>query len=112
MYLLSIVWENQRREVEGWGRTILLTKSASCSFLSIFDISIIQLVTSTFVGSTLNHIIALGYGLGDRGSRFLFPAGTGNFFLPHRVKNASGAHPASYSVGTRGSFPGANEAEA
>jgi hypothetical protein len=49
--------------------------------------------------------IALEYGLDDRGSRFRFPAGTGNFFLHHRVPNGSGAHPASYPMGTRGSFP-------
>jgi hypothetical protein len=48
--------------------------------------------------------IALGYGLGDRGSRVRFPAGTGNFSLNYRVQNGSGAHPASYPMGTRGSF--------
>jgi hypothetical protein len=30
----------------------------------------------------------------------------GNFFLHHRVQHGSGAHPASYPMGTRGSFPG------
>jgi hypothetical protein len=50
--------------------------------------------------------IALGYGLDDRGSRARFPAGAGNFSLHHRVQNGSGAHPASYAMGTRGSFPG------
>jgi hypothetical protein len=40
------------------------------------------------------------------GSRFRFPAGAGNFSLHHRVQNDSGAHSASYPVGTRGSFPG------
>jgi hypothetical protein len=54
--------------------------------------------------------IALGYGLGNRGSRVPFPAGTGNFSLHHRVQNGSGAHPASYPMGTRGSFPGGKEA--
>jgi hypothetical protein len=48
--------------------------------------------------------IALGYGLDDRSSRVRFPAETGNF--NHRVQNGSGAHPASYPMGTRGSFPG------
>jgi hypothetical protein len=46
--------------------------------------------------------IALGYGLDDRGSRVRFPTGAGNFSLH---QNASGAHPASYPMGTRGSFP-------
>jgi hypothetical protein len=32
--------------------------------------------------------------------------GTGNFSLHHRVQNGSGSHPASYPVGTTGSFPG------
>jgi hypothetical protein len=48
---------------------------------------------------------ATGYGLEDRGSRFRFPAGAGNFSLHHCVQNGSGAHPASYSMGTWGSSP-------
>jgi hypothetical protein len=35
-----------------------------------------------------------------------FTARAGNFSLHHRVQNSSGAHPASYPMGTRGSFPG------
>jgi hypothetical protein len=50
-------------------------------------------------------IAQLGYGLDDRGSGVRFPAGAGNFSLSHRVQNGSGAHPASYPMGTRGSFP-------
>jgi hypothetical protein len=50
--------------------------------------------------------IALGYGLDDRGSRIRFAAGAGNFSLHHRVQNGSGAHPASYPMGSRGIFPG------
>jgi hypothetical protein len=50
--------------------------------------------------------IALGYGLNDRGSRVRFQEGVGNFSLHHRVQNGSGAHQASYPMGTRGSFPG------
>jgi hypothetical protein len=50
--------------------------------------------------------LALGYGLDDRGSRVRLPAGAGNFSLHHRVQDGSGAHPASYSMGTRCSFPG------
>jgi hypothetical protein len=50
--------------------------------------------------------IALDYGLDDWGSRVRFPAGAGNFSLHHRVQNGSGAHSASYPMGTRGSFPG------
>jgi hypothetical protein len=34
------------------------------------------------------------------------PAGARDFALYHRVQTYSGAHPALYPVGTRGSFPG------
>jgi hypothetical protein len=54
--------------------------------------------------------IGLGYELDDRGVRV--PAGAGNFSLHHRVQNGSGAHPASYPMGTRGSFPGGKAAGA
>jgi hypothetical protein len=50
--------------------------------------------------------IALGYRLDDRGSRVRFPEGAGNSSLHYRVQNVSGAHPASYPMGTRVSFPG------
>jgi hypothetical protein len=49
--------------------------------------------------------VALGYGLGDRGSRVRFPAEAGNFSLHHRVQNGPEAHLASYVTGTGGSFP-------
>jgi hypothetical protein len=42
--------------------------------------------------------IALGYGLDDRGSRVLFPAGAGNFSLHHCVQKGSGAHTTSYPM--------------
>jgi hypothetical protein len=54
--------------------------------------------------------IALGYGLDDRGSMVQFPAGAENFSLHHRAQNGSGAHPPSYPMGTRGSFPGGKAA--
>jgi hypothetical protein len=38
--------------------------------------------------------------------------GAGNFSLHHRVKNGSGAHPASYPMGARGSFLGGKAAGA
>jgi hypothetical protein len=40
------------------------------------------------------------------GSRVRLPARTGNFSLLHRVQAGSGAHPASYTVDTKGSFLG------
>jgi hypothetical protein len=56
--------------------------------------------------------IPLGYGLDFRGSRVRFPAGAWNFSLHHRVQKGSGAHPASYPMGTRGSFLGCKAAGA
>jgi hypothetical protein len=55
---------------------------------------------------------ALGYGLDDQGSRVKFPVGAGDFSLNHHVQNGSGAHPASYPMNTRGSFPGGKVARA
>jgi hypothetical protein len=42
--------------------------------------------------------------------RVRFPVGAGKFSLHYRVQNGSGAHPASYPMGTRGSFPGGKAA--
>jgi hypothetical protein len=56
--------------------------------------------------------IALSYGLDDRGSRLRFPAGAENFSFHFRVQNGSAAHPASYPMGIRGSFPGGKAAGA
>jgi hypothetical protein len=53
--------------------------------------------------------IATGYGLDNQGSRAQFLAGAGNFSLHHYVLNGSGDHPASYPLGTRGSFPGVKQ---
>jgi hypothetical protein len=56
--------------------------------------------------------IATGYELDDWGSAVRFSARTGNFSLHHRVQTGSGAHPASYPMGTRGSFLGGKAAGA
>jgi hypothetical protein len=56
--------------------------------------------------------IALGYGLDDGGGGVHVPAGAWNFSLHHRFQTGSGAHPASYPMGTRGSFPGGRAAGA
>jgi len=54
--------------------------------------------------------IVLGYRLDDWGFRVRFPVGAGNFSLHHCVQKGSGAHPASYPMGTSGSFPGGTAA--
>jgi hypothetical protein len=56
--------------------------------------------------------IALGYELDVRGFRVRFLVGAGNFSLHHRVQNGSEAHPDSYPMGRRGSFPGSKAAGA
>jgi hypothetical protein len=55
-------------------------------------------------------VYRLGYGLnwGSIPGR----ANDGIFSLCHHVQTSSGAHPASYPVGTRGSHPGNKTAEA
>jgi len=39
-----------------------------------------------------------------------FLVGAGNLSLQHHVKAGFGAHPASYTMGTEGSFPGGKAA--
>jgi hypothetical protein len=48
---------------------------------------------------------ATDYGLDERMFGVRFPAGAGNFSLPHRVQAGSGAHPTSYAVVIEDSFP-------
>jgi hypothetical protein len=80
---------------------ILLALAFNCAVTDgLLQVTLIQRSRGSSVG------IALGYGLGDRGSRVRFSAGAGNFSLHHRVQNGSGARQASYPTGTRGSFPG------
>jgi hypothetical protein len=67
---------------------------------------IIRSVHELYKGPSWSSVgITLDYGLDDRGSRVRFLAGAGNFSLHHCVQNGSGAHPASYPMSTRGSFP-------
>jgi hypothetical protein len=74
--------------------------------MGVFHVLLLLLLLLLFEESRDSSVgIALGYELDDRGSRAQFPAGAGNFFLHHRVQNGSWAHPASYPMGTMGSFP-------
>jgi hypothetical protein len=76
-------------------------------FIIIIIIIVVVVVVVVVLSGDSSVSIALGYRLDDRCSRVRFPAGAGNFSLHHRcVQNSSGAHPASYPMGTRGSFPG------
>jgi len=50
------------------------------------------------------NLLTLGYVLDSRGVRV--PVGAGDFSPHHRVQTDSEAYPASYTMGTRGFFPG------
>jgi hypothetical protein len=54
--------------------------------------------------------IATVYKIGGRGIGVRFPASARDFSLLHSVQTGSGAHPASYTMGTRGCFPGGKAA--
>jgi hypothetical protein len=96
--VLTIVFKPKREEVAGgWRR--LYNEELHCPCRELNPGSPAPRSRDSSVG------IALGYGLDDRGSRVRFPAGAGNFSLHHHVQNGSGAHPASYLMSTRGSFP-------
>jgi hypothetical protein len=89
-----------------------------CSYIRTRILGKMLIHTLLFITKTLIQFIyhssggiALGYGLDDRGSRVRSLAGAGDFSLHHRVQNGSEAHPISYPMGIRGSFPGGKEAE-
>jgi hypothetical protein len=67
---------------------------------------------SLYMYFLLDPGIATGYVLDDRMIVVRLPVGVGNFSLHHRVQTGSGAHPASYPLGTGGSFPGGKVAGA
>jgi hypothetical protein len=69
-------------------------------------------VVFSFDRSNFLKYVLFYHALDDRGSRVRFPTRAGNFSLHHRVQTGSGVHPASYLMGTRGSFPGGEAAGA
>jgi hypothetical protein len=88
-----------------------LKVTSSCGVAQKWDFYFTSVI-SLFRNRYSSVGIALGYGLDDQVSRVRFPAGAGNFSLHHRVQNGSGAYPASYPMGTRGSFFGGKAAGA
>jgi hypothetical protein len=86
---------NSGLQVEA-GKVTILTSYLDCSFQ-----------VSSMILALFND-----YGLDDRGPTVRFPAGAENFSLHHCAQNGSVAHPASYPMGTRGSFPGVKAAAA
>jgi hypothetical protein len=75
------------------------------SFTKVYTINFLYHAVYPHLWSRDSSVgIALGYGLGDRGSTARLSAGAGNFSLQHRIQIGSGAHLASYPMGKRGSF--------
>jgi hypothetical protein len=62
-------------------------------------------------GSRVSSVsIVSDYGLDDRAIGVRFPAGAEDFSSSLCVQTGSGAHPASCTMGTGGSFPGGKSA--
>jgi hypothetical protein len=80
----------------------------------IFSSADLTLQTDNTKGSAVitQSVQRLRHGLDDWGSRVRVPEEAGNFFLHHRIQNGSGAHTASYPMGTGGAFPGGKAAGA
>jgi hypothetical protein len=81
--------------------------SCKSTVLKLIDTPGIKLDEDVNLNSRASSVgIATGLGLDDRMMGVRFPPGAANFSLQHRVQTGSGAHPASYPMGTGCSFPG------
>jgi hypothetical protein len=97
------------RQEAGWAPEPFWPRWWREKFPALAGIIIIirQIKQSTVLAlQTMNNICT------KHSSNFRFPAGAGNFSVHHSVQNGSGAQPASYPMGTRGSFPGGKAAGA
>jgi hypothetical protein len=97
-----------------WGSAVYLSAIGSLGILSPDPFLSAVLCFNHAISITRGAGIAQWYstGLWAGWSGVWIPAGAGNFALHHRVQTGSGAHPASYPMGTRGSFPGGKAAGA
>jgi hypothetical protein len=94
-------------------RTSLPSSSVShCNTMSRHDLEDldlrIYLPCQLFLPTSRVSLVSIetGYRLDNQTISVWFLRGAGNFSLQHHVQTGSGAHPASYPVGTGGSFPG------
>jgi hypothetical protein len=71
------------------------------------------IITSTFICRGRDNAVGIvtAYRLDSRGVRVRVPVGA-RFSHLHAIQTDSGAHPASYPMGTRDSFPGGKVAGA
>jgi hypothetical protein len=73
-----------------------------CSFILLYNAE-----KRTVCGSRgSSGSIMSDYGLEDRAIEVRSPTGAEDFSSSPCIQTGSGAHPASYPMGTRGSFPG------
>jgi hypothetical protein len=93
---------------KSWNENLILDSNSSVSVLTY-----VKLKSIMFYFSILLHCIqagnsivgiATGYGLEDWGVGVWVPVGQ-EFSLLHVLQTGYGAHPASYPMGTGGSFP-------
>jgi hypothetical protein len=103
---LNNIWSSLKLWSSSLCSFLQLPTPAYSTYFSCFVSSLCETKNNEICSSYAQSVERLGYGLDDWGSRVRFLVGAGNFFLEHRVQNGSGAHPASYPMGTRGSFPG------
>jgi len=84
-------------------------KKSPCILLSIYHIKNVSdkscriYILCHELGLSVS--IVTGYGQDDQMIGVGFPVGAEKFSLQHHTQIGSGAHPASYPMGTRGSFP-------
>jgi hypothetical protein len=81
----------------------LRLRAGRSSYKVVFAAVIIIVTTTTTTTTTTTNN---NNNNNNRGSRVRFPVGAGNFSLHHCVQNGFGVHPASCTMGTRGSFLG------
>jgi hypothetical protein len=98
------LWFHMRHLTYSWTKV---------SFLLLQKIMQCKRYTNWAIKSHYSSVgIVLGYRLDDWGFRVQFLTGAGNFSLHHCIQNSSRAHPASYPLGIKGSFPGGEAASA
>jgi hypothetical protein len=75
----------------------------------ILHVPLVLEIISGICGSYSSGSIVSDYGLDDRAIGVRSPAGATDFSSSLFVQTGSGAHPASFTMGTGGPFPGGKE---
>jgi hypothetical protein len=74
--------------------------------MSLAHVNFYKIMYNSLLTASRDNVVgkATGYGLDDRGVEVRVPLGS-KFSLLHVVQTGTGAYPASYPMGTGGSFP-------